>query len=229
MRGLFKQSLVAATLFLWGYSASAATLYFDNTYFSNTPTFSNVVTYDYTIVLRDAITAGTTYNNPDIVYIDYRVFGTLDTTPSGFPAFNLERTMTGSEFYAQGSSFSFSVDAAADLSDGLQLSDLSGTGTVFTYNGREVGTGRYHPSLLELDDDGTGLLQNSNNTGGVNPGSGEVVDVDFGEEYITILGFTPSSLTLAGADALGAVTPEPSTSLLVLLGFCLLRRKIKFS
>lgn len=32
--------------------------------------------------------------------------------------------------------------------------------------------------------------------GGINPGSGEVVDVDFGEEYITELTFNPSTLTL---------------------------------
>ena len=81
-------------------------------------------------------------------------------------------------------------------SDGLQVSELVGTGIVFEFNGREVGTGRYHPALVQLNADGTGSIRNSNNTGGINPGSGLVVDVDFGEEYITELTFDPSTLTV---------------------------------
>lgn len=93
-------------------------------------------------------------------------------------------------------SLTFEVDAAADLSDGIQVSELVGAGTVFEFNGREVDTGRYHPAIVQLNADGTGIIQNSNNMGGINPGSGEVVDVDFGEEYITELTFNPSTLTL---------------------------------
>jgi hypothetical protein len=46
--------------------------------------------------------------------------------------------------------------------------------------------------------------------GGVNPATGEVVDVDFGQEYISNLTFDASSLTLA--------VPEPSAGLLLALG-----------
>lgn len=90
----------------------------------------------------------------------------------------------------------FEVDITADLSDGLQVSELVGTGIVFEFDGREVGTGRYHPAIVQLNADGTGSIRNSNNTGGINPGSGMEVDVDFGEEYITELTFIPSTLTL---------------------------------
>ena len=119
------------------------------------------------------------------------MFGFLTTTPSGFPAFSLERTIAGDEFYDQGSSLEFEIQWGADLSDGLQVSELAGTGTVFRFNGREVDTGRYHRSLVELNADGTGRILNSNNTGGINPGSLRVVDVDFGEEYATELTFDP--------------------------------------
>ena len=43
---------------------------------------------------------------------------------------------------------------------------------------------RYHPSLVELFEDGSGCIQNSNNMGPIgvpNPDSGLDVDVDFGE------------------------------------------------
>ena len=45
----------------------------------------------------------------------------------------------------QGHAMAFEVDITADLSDGLQVSELVGTGIVFEFNRREVGTGRYHP------------------------------------------------------------------------------------
>ena len=67
---------------------------------------------------------------------------------------------------------------------------------MFEFNGREVGTGRYHPAIVQLNADGTGSIRNSNNTGGINPSTELEVDVDFGEEYITELTFTPSTLTL---------------------------------
>ncbi|MFT5488752.1 MAG: hypothetical protein ACI9MU_003680, partial [Alphaproteobacteria bacterium] len=119
-----------------------------------------------------------------------------------------------SDFYSQGSALSFGVSALADLSDGLQVSELVGVDPVFLFNGREVGTGRYHPALFQLNADGTGSIRNSDNFGGTNPSSGMVVDVEFGEEYITELTFDASRLTLATA------VPEPSAGLpLLLLGF----------
>ena len=164
--------------------------------FGLNPTFSEVSTFAFSIDLAVPVTAGSSYSNPALTRVDYNVSGTLDDTPSGFPAFNLIRAILGSEFYSQGSSMAFEVDITADLSDGLQVSELVGTGIVFEFNGREVGTGRYHPAIVQLNADGTGSIRNSNNKGGINPSSGMEVDVDFGEEYITELTFTPSTLTL---------------------------------
>jgi hypothetical protein len=117
---------------------------------------------------------------------------------------------------------SFEIAAGADLTDGLQVGELAGANPVFLFNGREVGTGRYHPALVQLNNDGTGSIRNSNNMGGVNPGSGEIVDVSEGEEYITNLAFDADQLTLAAA------VPEPSSFLLLcgisLAAFALRRR-----
>ncbi|MDH3903549.1 MAG: hypothetical protein OES90_10060 [Xanthomonadales bacterium] len=164
--------------------------------FGLNPTFSDVQTFAFTIDLAVPVTAGTGYSDPALTSVNYIVSGTLDGTPSGFPAFNLVREILGAEFYTQGSSMEFEVSITADLSDGVQVSELVGTGIVFEFNGREVGTGRYHPALVQLNADGTGTIQNSNNMGGINPASGMEVDVDFGEEYITGLTFKPSSLTI---------------------------------
>ncbi|MFT5124441.1 MAG: hypothetical protein ACI9TH_004689 [Kiritimatiellia bacterium] len=203
-------------------SVQALIISFQASDFGLNPTFSNVQTFEFSIDLAGTLTPGTTYNNPTLNGVDYHVFGTLTTTPSGFPAFNLLRSIGGAEFYTQGSSLSFTISPTADLSDGLQVSDFSGTDPVFTFNGREVGTGRYHPALFQLNADGTGIIQNSNNIGGVNPSSGMVVDVDFGEEYITELSFNPATLTLAGPVAV----PEPSTLVsLLILGACLVRHR----
>ena len=76
---------------------------------------------------------------------------------------------------------SFEVSAAADLTDGLQASELIGTDPVFVFNGLKIGTGQYHPALFQLDADGTGRIRNSDNIGGINPGSGVVVDVEPGK------------------------------------------------
>ncbi|NKB22033.1 MAG: hypothetical protein GKS01_16215 [Alphaproteobacteria bacterium] len=182
--------------------------------FGLTPVFSNVTTFAFGIDIAGPLTAGTVYSDPTLNGVDYNVFGTLDVTPSGFPAFNLVRSIGGAEFYTQGSSLSFEVAVGADLTDGLQVSDLVGD---FIFDGREVGTGRYHPALFQLHSDGTGSIRNSNNTGGVNPGSGEVVNVTFGEEYITDLTFNASTLTLADAPA---AVPVPPVGLpLLMLGF----------
>ncbi|MGJ8725948.1 MAG: hypothetical protein ACSHYB_15445 [Roseibacillus sp.] len=213
---------------LTSHSAQASVISFANTDFTMNPNFNRIRDFEFSIDIAADLTPGTTYNNPALNSIEYNVFGILDTdpTPSGFPAFDLQRTILGSDFYTQGSSLNFTILPTADLSDGLQLSELAGTGTVFELNGREMGTGRYHPSLVELNANGTGRIQNSNNIGGVNPGNGMVVDVDFGEEYIVDLTFNPSTLTIA------APIPEPSILTSCGLGLSwtiLLRRRTRSS
>jgi len=181
--------------------------------FTVNDTFNDIRTFEFEIHLSGDPLAGV-YSNPDLLGVDYSVFGVLPiTTPSGFPAFNLQRPgIGGAEFYAQGSSLNFEIAAGVDASDGIQFSELTGgTDPIFTFDGREVGTGRYHPPIMTLNSDGTGLFQNSNNMGGINPGNGLEVDVDYGEEYISELTFNPATFNI------GAV-PEPSSMLLLSLG-----------
>ena len=210
---------------LGGGPAQAFVISFQASDFGLTPTFSNVQNFNFSIDIAGPLTAGANYSNPLLNSVDYQVSGSLAATPSGFPAFSLVRSITNADFYGQGSSLSFGVSAIADLSDGLQVSELVGVDPVFLFNGREVGTGRYHPALFQLNADGTGSIRNSNNSGGVNPGIGDVVDVEFGEEYITELTFDASALTLAPAVAI----PEPSAGLALLalgmLGVYALRRR----
>jgi hypothetical protein len=190
--------------------AGAFTLAFSDADFSVSPSFSNVRVFSFTIEVSGPLAPGS-YLNPALEQVQYSVRGTLNPgTPSGFPAFALERTITGSDFYAQGSSLRFEISSSADLSDGLQVAELVGANPVFVFDGREVDTGRYHPALFQLNGDGTGSIRNSNNMGGVNPGSGQVVNVDYGQEYISNLSFDPNQLTLA--------VPEPASALLVALG-----------
>ena len=197
------------------------TFEFDDGQVTNTPDFNVAQTYDFTIVIDEDLAPGV-FSNPTLSSVSYSIFGdlTMDGSPSGFPAFMLERTIGGEEFYSQGSSLNFEIAADADLTDGLQIADLAGTGTVFQLNAREVDTGRYHPPLLEFNSDGTGRLQNSNNFGGINPSNGQFVDVDFGEEYITDLSFNASTLTIAAV-------PEPSIGIwaLTVCGAAFLRRR----
>jgi hypothetical protein len=156
------------------------------------------------------------YTNPALGDIEFLVSGTLDpSTPArtanpAFTGFAVDdlATMSGQDFYDLGNSLTFEISATADLSDGLQLSELVGTGLVFEFDGRELGTGRYHPPILQLFSDGTGLLRNAANTGGINPFTGVEVNATEGDEYVAELGFTPGALTLA--------VPEPA--LLLLLG-----------
>lgn len=211
-RSLQVAVLLLASLLL-AVSASSFTLEFEAADFGVTPTFSNVRSFGFSIEIDGPLVAGV-YANPLLIGVDYRVAGTLDTTPSGFPAFNLVRSIGGAEFYDQGSSLSFTIADTANLDDGLQVSELVGEDDVFVFNGRELGTGRYHPALFQLNSDGSGLIRNSNNMGGINPASMERVDVEIGEEYVTELSFDPNSLTLA--------VPEPSTGLLLGLGLALL-------
>jgi len=211
-RSLWLAAAFLASSFLTG-PAAAFTLAFEAADFGLTPTFSNVRTFVFSIEIDGPLVSGS-YVDPLLVGVDYQVAGVLADTPSGFPAFDLVREIAGPEFYAQGSSLDFTIADTADLSDGLQVSELVGGAGVFVFNGREVGTGRYHPALFELNSDGTGLIRNSNNMGGINPSSMEEVDVEIGEEYVTALTFDPATLTLA--------VPEPSTGLLVGLGMALL-------
>ena len=200
-------------------TSSAFLLEFSASDFAVDPIFSTVVNFDFVLDIAGPLATGI-YDNPTINFVDYEVIGSLaPTTPSGFPSFTLRRpenggTLTGLAFYAQGSSLNFEIASSADLSDGLQLSELVGTDSVFVFNGREVETGRYHPALFELNSDGSGRIQNSNNLSEVvtNPGNGQTVDVDFGDEYITDLSFDPNLLTLAA--------PVPLPPAIVLLFSC---------
>lgn len=215
--GLAGALIIAVTAYT---PAKAGTIAFSEPDFGRFATFSNVTTFSFVINLGQYIGPGNTYTNPAIHSVDYTVLGNLSAgTPSSFAAFKLNRpehppaglTFPGFEFYAQGSSLQFAVLPGVDLTDGLQADELGdlGGGLIFELNAREVGTGRYHPPLLQLYSDGTGLLQNSNNSGGINPATLKVVDVDFGDEYITELLFDPADLTIATG------VPAPAALLLL--------------
>jgi len=219
MRLKFIVLLVSLTVFSAA-EAQTMRLLISNDDFVVTPVFNDVAVFSFDIHI-DAPLAPGVYTNPDISTILYRVSGNLMNTPSGFPAFALERNISGTEFYAQGSSLSFEIDAGAVTSDGIQLAELTGAGIVFTFNGREIGNGRFHPALFELNADGTGMIQNSDNIIVEDP----LQQVDFGEEYITDLAFDPGNLTLLTAIAAtppvqrssgGAISPLMLSLLLLL-------------
>ena len=210
------RSRLAATIIaalLWVLPTSAYTIQLDHTSFALAPVFNQVTSFSITIEVAAPLAPGV-YTNPALTSVDYFVNGVIaPVTPSGFNSpFALVRNMTGAEFYAQGSSLQFEIAPGANLTDGLQLSDLTGADPVFVFNAREVGLtpGRYHPPLFELNADGTGRIQNSNNMGGLNPSSNMLVNVDFGEEYIVDLTFSPSALTLSSDTA---TVPEPGAGL----------------
>lgn len=207
-------------------------LSFSSSDFGITSTFNNVALFQFDIVIEGSVaTPGAVFNNPNVKSIDYRVDGVLSSpTPSNFPAFRLIRSMDGAEFYglSPDAELSFSISNTADLSDGLQISELAGAGEVFRLNLREFNQnpGRYHPPIFTLNDDGTGRLVNANNQSTFpNPppptGSGGIVDVAIAEEYDVALTFDPN-LTMA----VNAV-PEPSSASLLLLatGIGILRRR----
>ncbi len=166
-----------------------------NADFVVTPQFNNVPLFSFELEIDLPLAAGV-YDNPPLVRVRYTVEGQLANTPSGFPAFALERDISGAEFYAQGSSLRFEIAPNAVLDDGVQVAELRGTDLVFVFNGREIDNGRFHPALFELRADGTGRLQNSNNVVSSNP----PLEVGFGEEYITDLRFDPGNLTLLTTD-----------------------------
>jgi hypothetical protein len=221
---MMRRNLLILILGLTAFSTADAQtmrLFFTSDDFVVTPVFNDVAQFSFDIRIDVPMAPGV-YTNPDITTVLYRVSGTLMNTPSGFPAFALERSITGDEFYAQGSSLSFEIDAGAVTSDGIQLAELAGNGIVFTFNGKEIGNGRFHPALLELNDDGTGMIQNSDNIVVENP----FQQVAFGEEYITDLAFDPGNLTLltvvpvfeppVSSSGGGAMSPLTLTLLLLL-------------
>jgi len=208
--------------------ATAFQLLLSNTDFGAAPVFSNVQNFSFQIDLAGPLVAGGVYDNTSITQVQYLVRGNLSSnpsTPSGFPAFRLDRFPSGegpisaADWISQGSSIAFEIAASANLSNGLQLSELvpGAGGLLFELDAREferLDRARYHPPLLQLFENSTGVLQNSNNssgsTGTTNPGTGLTVDVDFGDEYITNLSFDPNAITL--------VVPEPGTDALLGVG-----------
>jgi len=145
------------------------------------------------------------YVNPPIIDVTYQVKGTLPPgAPSGSRTLNLQRYLTGPEFYAQGSSLRFEISQNAVLIDGVQIAELAGTGTVLTFNAREINTGRYTPPILTLDAGARGRLQNSNNVPSVDP----LVTVDFGEEYISNLLFDPGNTTIIRASGTNIIDDD---------------------
>lgn len=157
--------------------------------------FSDVSEFTINIDIDTPLAVGI-YENPPINSVAYQVTGMLEEgTPSGFPAFDLQREISGSEFYAQGSSLSFEILETAELNDGVQADELVGNDVILIFNAREIDNGRFHPALFELNEDGTGRIQNSNNI----PTEDPLIEVNFGEEYITDLIFDPGNLTLITA------------------------------
>ena len=172
--------------------------------FEVTNVFSDVDEFEFSIEIDAPLAIGV-FENPPIVNVTYRVFGSLVAgTPSGFPAFELIREISGEEFYAQGSSLQFEIAATAVLDDGVQIAELDGGELVFQFNGREIDTGRFHPALFELNADGTGRIQNSNNV----PTQEPLLEVEMGSEYINDLIFDPGNTTLITGTVVNTVPPE---------------------
>lgn len=227
--------LLLLLVFASATTASAFRLSLSNANFQASdiqPTFSGVRNFSFEIDLTGPLVAGQSYANADLERVEYLIFGSLNLlppTPSGFPGFRLDRTPAGegiivpSEWVAQDSSIAFEIARSANLMDGLQLSELvaDASGILLRIDGREfqrLDRARYHPPQLLLYSDGSGILQNSNNSSGAtdttNPATMEKVDVDFGEEYVTGISFDPGSITV--------VVPEPGTTLLLGIGLALL-------
>jgi hypothetical protein len=175
--------------------AQTMTLSLSDSDFVVTPNFGVVDFFTLDVEIARPLAPGV-YINPPLVDVSYQVRGTLPPgTPSGLRTVNLQRYLTGAEFYAQGSSLRFEISRNAVLVDGIQIAELVGSGTVLTFNAREINTGRFTPPQLTLDANARGRLQNSNNVPSVEP----LVTVDFGAEYITSLLFDPGNTTVIRA------------------------------
>lgn len=226
--------IVVAVCALTALTHSAAradfVLSFDESGFTTNGVFNEVTEFSFEFSVAGPLVAGGVYTNPTLNSFDYVVRGVLASpTPSGFPGFLLIRSMTGAEFYSLSpeSGVSFAVSAGADLSDGLQMSELDGAGVVFELNAREFdqNPGRYHPPIFTLNADGTGRLVNADNMSTFNnppppTGSGGVVNVAIADEYDIELAFAPS-LTIAPP-----VVPEPTTAVMLgLMGAAMMARK----
>ena len=181
----------------------------------------NVQFWEFEIDLAGSPVLGVNAN-PAINEVDYAVSGSLDAgNPSGFGSFNLLSEhinapsltpLTGAQYYGNGGSLDFIVNAGANLLDGLQVSELDllpsqgyplpvdDSNAVFVLNAREDGTGRYHPPIVILRNDGTGQIMNSNNTGVNGQTNRDIVADDgltYGNEYITNFTFNANLFTVA--------------------------------
>jgi hypothetical protein len=205
--------------------AQAFTIQIESSDFATlTQTFSGVTGFSLSIEVLGPLSSGV-YANPALGDIEFLVSGSLDlTTPARmanplFANFAVDdlAALSGQQFYDLGNSLNFEIAAGANLANGLQVSDLVGSGLVFEFDAHEDDTGRYHPPILQLFSDGTGSIQNSDNTGGINPFTGVEVNAVIGDEYIADLTFVPSALTLA--------VPEPGSAALLGMGLALMARK----
>lgn len=194
---------------------SEFTLSFNSDDFGISSVKNNVTFFNFDIVVDSVLVAGTTYSDPMLTNVDYQIDGDLraDGSPSGFPGFRLIRNIAGADFYGLSpeSTLEFTVSNTADLSDGLQINELDGSGTVFNFNAREFNQnpGRFHPPIFSLDSDGTGRLVNANNDSTFdNPATMDEVHINIADEYD--IGLTFSS----GLQIVSAV-PEPTTAVML--------------
>ena len=176
------RALFLILLFAWGASAQAFTLSFSSNNLQVDPIFSDVRFFSFDIDISGPLVRGR-YVNPRINRITYQIRGNLlPGTPSGVPAFNLRRTISGSQFYRQGGSLVFEIARTAVFSDGVQIGELIGNfggGPIFTLNLRETGTGRYHPPYFQFFSNGFGRVRNADNIPRLSPR----IIVGFGDEY----------------------------------------------
>ncbi|MFK7894396.1 MAG: PEP-CTERM sorting domain-containing protein [Myxococcota bacterium] len=194
------------------------------------PIFSDVTNFSISIEMDGDLETGQSYDNASVLSVQYSVNGTLEPgTPSGFSAFALNRTpggegvISGDEWRSQGSSVLFETAETANLLDGLQVGDLvpGFANSVLRIDAREFereDVSRYHPPFLVLRANGSLLLKSSNNSSGdsgsINPQTGESVDLQYGEEYITRF----ENRSKAEPITIAPPIPEPGTALLMGLG-----------
>ncbi|GMG84683.1 hypothetical protein LNKW23_38990 [Paralimibaculum aggregatum] len=245
------RAALAAGLIALAAPAGAGTLTFSDPWgdpgvvITGTPVGA-VLDFDFEVSLRVPLLPGTAYSDPAIAVIEYNVSRFLDHgNPSGFLEFllqsediNMGAPVGGAQFYGNGGGLDFIIAAGADLSDGLQASELetlpdlgydnlidlsnpailtppliplNDDNAILVLDAREDGTGRYHPPLLVLKNDGTGFIMNSNNTGVNGQTMRDIVatdGLDYGLEYIVTFTFNPAELTLV-SDPVNANVPLP--------------------